>query len=583
MGKRIGIVFVLLLCLTGIKAQMPFDKYVVLDKDEFELSLEPYTLKRISKERISPEKFVKEKWQHFSYLNQTTLFMNASRDFSYLAIGFKNREINTKNYIINLKQSVFPTARFYWISTDKDSVYEIFPRSHMRTIVLDLPKLNRLHSGILLMELLPLENASSAPIFLFEQNAFYDQELNIVFLYSIMFGLLLLEFLLALYSIVLSKKLSNLSYTLIAVCVFTLLAAYNGFGNLFVDRAIQLPPNFLSILLTVLNIFFMFFLYNTFEQGLPKWIFIVTKYSMLFYLALLVLIFIDGILAHTILTHAAPISLVFAFVCLTVACRTSFFRYIYFLFGVLLLIVFYFLQFSLINNWIPNMPLAFYGFDIGLSCWTLFFTLGLIRNVFAGRLEGERLIKENQIELIEAETRLNQKIEEENKNILTETDDIIKKVSLSKSQLQTRKQSLLKKEAILDEIENVIQNADKLIEETKQAHEKYLNQSKDQIFILDNSNGHFDFINTAALTHLQIQGIKESDNLFDLFAKSEHDKLQGIIQRAFKGYYFSTALKTPFLVNDNQSDFDYEFAPVKRSNGRVIKVLCYSKLANKSV
>jgi hypothetical protein len=559
-----------------MKPQSVSDNYVLLKKDSYEISLEPHTYKFTSSEKINPKTFLKNNWKNFESLQQTTLFIEESEKYSYLAIAFKNKELDRKSYLVNFKQSIFPHVKFYWVNKEKDSITELIPRPQLRTSVVKLPKLARLENGILLIEVLPLENTTIAPLYLLEENSFFDEELNTTFLYSLLFGLLLLQLLITLYSIALSRKLKNFVFAFFIICAGVIMTTYNGFTNLFLNHGIQLPHQFTTVFHCLLYLFFILSFYSILQKEIYKWILVLCQIFIFFYIGVLALIFINGILASKILFSLTFINLVFILISLTLACRISFYKYIFFLVGVTFVTLFYTLQFLLNKNIIPSMPIALYGFDIGISGLTLFFTLGLVRNVFAERLQGERLIRKNQIELIEEENVLNQKIEDENKSLLTEIDELNRKVTATKQILQTKRQLATKKESMLEEIENTIKNADLLIEETRLNYEKYLNQTKTLIFILTDINGQIEFLNTASENYLRNQSLQKSDNFFDCFTDSEKPELTAILQRSFKGYYFSTCLHTPFLRNNNQSEYNFEFVPIKRSNGRVVKVLCYS-------
>jgi hypothetical protein len=576
--RFIQIIILLFLLSSVSKAQMPLPKYVLLEKGTYQVPLEAYTFSYTASSKINPQQFITDKWKTFTELKRRTFVAEASYNFTYLAIGFQNKESNYRKFVCNIKQSVLPYLKFYWINTNKDSIYELKQRNYMRTTVVDIPKLNKLYSGVLLIELQTQSSRCTSPVFLFEQNSYYDQELIILFSYSILFGILILQLILIIYSVYLSRNITNVFYVLMILSVAALMIIYNGFLIPFVSPNLKFPPYLVTFFTLSINVFFMIFLYRSAKEDLPKWLAKSTLIIIGIGIVILLLIFVNSTLSLKLSIYVITINAFLTFLILVIACKKSFYKYVYFLIGASLSFFFYLLWVALNFDWVSINTFAFYGIDIGLSSLTLFLTLGLIRNVFSERLKGERLIKQNQMALIEVENELNAKIEEENKLLLAETDDYYRQLNVVKQQIQTRKQVALRKEETLNEIENVIRNADNLIEDIRLSPITYLNLASEQILIINNVNGQVEFVNETINNYFAALDIalNKGESIFSIFSETDSKQLKDILARVFNGYYYSTVLHQPRFKNNNQSAFNYEFVPVKRSNGKVVMALCYA-------
>ncbi len=551
---------------------------MLLEKETYRVPLEAYTFSFTSSSQINPQQFITEKWKSFSALKKRTFVAQESYNFTYLAIGFQNKENNRRKFVFNMKQSVLPYLKFYWVNTSNDSVYELKQRQQMRTTVVDIPKLNKLYSGILLVELQTKGSRCTAPLILFEQNSYYDQEQTVLFSYSIIFGVLLLQLLLIIYSIYLSRNITNVFYALMILSVIALTVVYNGFLIPFISPTTKFPSYLVNLFSSSINLSFMIFLYRSSKEDVPKWLAKTNLIVIAFGLLVLLLLFVNSLLSTKLSFLVMTINAFVTFLNLAIASKKSFYKYVYFLIGASISFFFYVLWIALNLDWVTSTALSFYGLDIGLCALTLFLTLGLIRNVFSERLKGERLIKQNQMALIEVENELNSKIEEENKILLTETDDYYRQLNVVKQQIQIRKQVLLRKEETLNEIESVIRNADNLIENTRIAPSTYLNLASEQIIIINNVNGQLEFVNETATNYFTTQAVSLSkgESFFSVLSETDSMRLKDILSRVFNGYYYSTVLHQPILKNNKQSAYNYEFVPVKRSNGKVVMALCYA-------
>lgn len=550
---------------------------VLLDPSLNALSLEPYTSVCKSPKPVAPRVFITSKWKGFTPYGARTFVFSPSANFTYLKINFQNKSAEQKTFLVQFKQSVLPHLRFFWYNADSDTCFELFPLKNSRTTVVKLPKLNKLYRGVLLVEFQAKSTGSPAPLYIYGANTYYDHELNIIFLYSILFGFFLLQLILVLYSIYLSRSWMNAFYAFTIICAISLLVVYNGFLFIFNFHLPQIPHYLPSLLYTLLALFMLLFLSRLFRPDIPSWLnrlnlyFITVAFS-----ALMVLLIFDTILAsHLIFPFILTVFMLILFN-LIVAIKNTFSKYVYFLTGFVLSIIFYALQLTLRFDFLPESVLTFYGMDIGLGAMTLLTTLGLIRNVFAERLMGERLIKENQIVLIEAENKLNLDIEEENKLLLSETDEIYRQISAARQQIQQRRTMLKRKESTLNEIETIIRNADGLIEDVKNRYLHYLNLSDDHIILINSPNGSLEFINQSFKDFLAKHDVEINQSALSLFSERDARKLKEILTRVFNGYYYLSVLEHAELADGEPAGYHYQFIPIKRSNGKVIMALGYS-------
>lgn len=572
-------IFSLLFCVLvqQLLPQQNLTASVLLDPAVNKLCLENYTSVYKSPKQIEPRVFIKNQWKGFVPYDARTFVFSPSEEFTYLKVNFQNKSSEQKSFLVQLKQSILPHLRFFWYNVDSDTCFELAPLKNSRTSVVQLPKLSKLYRGILLIEFRPKNTSSPAALHLFGANTYYDYELNIIFIYSVLFGFFLLQLILVLYSIYLSKSWMNAFYAITIICTISLLVVYNGFAFIFNLHSLRLPHYLPSLLFILLNLFMLLFLSRLFRPDIPSWLNRLNLYFIgVIFPALIALLISNGILASRLIFPFTLIVFAIILVNLIVAIQNTFSKYVYFLTGFVLSIIFYSLQLALRMDFLPESVLTYYGMDIGLSAMTLFTTLGLIRNVFAERLMGERLIKENQIVLIEAENKLNLSIEEENKLLLSETDELYRQISAARQQIQQRRTMLKRKESTLNEIETVIRNADGLIEDVKNRYLHYLNLSDDHIILINSPAGNLEFINQSFKDFLAKHNVEPKESALKLFSERDAIKLKEILGRVFNGYYYLSVLEHAELADGELSGYHYQFIPIKRSNGKVIMALGYS-------
>lgn len=569
-------VYILLALLKYAFVMQGQQAVVQLKPSIYKLALEPFTsVYQTTKPQTMPW-FIKDNWKGFKPCERETFFMKASLNYTYLKINFQNHSSTKQDYVVQLKESVLPHVHFYWYNIDRDTCYELIADRGSRTPVIRIPSLKKLSKGILLIELQSKSNSTLAPIYLFLENVYYDFELNFIFAYSLFFGVFILELILIIYSIYLSKKRLNLYYCLAIFSIILYLFVTRGYIFMVQDSNWQMPAYAPLLIYLIGYIFLILFFHKLFQPDVSKWMSRITL-SLSFLATALIFLMMGNTLWSAQLSEVITVFLVVVVLSNAIfLLQKAFVKYVYFTFGLVLAALFYCLNFALVHDFLPNTTLTYYGFDLALCLMTLFITIGLIRNVFSERLMGERLIKENQIVLIEQENKLNAHIEEENKALLNETDEFYKQINNVKQTIQQKRIQLKQSENTINEIETIIRSADILIEDAKSKYFFYLNLSDDQIALMDSANGDIRFTNAAMKRYFNFDDTDAMPSVFKLFSEKEKETILTILNRVFNGYYYLSVLETPVLATGEVSSFNYQFIPIKRNNGKVVMALMYA-------